>query len=94
MSAPFDRVWRWRVNLPERMGSPCRVLARGALNSALIEFPDGERHVVSRFAYRKAPPIPHPVDVIEAVFREFGVEVDPERVAGLRAICDEPVRWP
>lgn len=51
----FDRVWRWRTNLPHRQGWPCRVLARGALNSALIEFLDGERHVVSRFAFRKAP---------------------------------------
>lgn len=50
----FDRKWRWRVNLPERHGQRCRVLARGTMNSALIEFEDGVRHVVSRFAFRKA----------------------------------------
>ena len=50
----FDRVWRWRVNLPDRYGQRCRVLARGTMNSCLIEFEDGVRHVVSRFAIRKA----------------------------------------
>lgn len=54
--APFDRVWRWRVNLPERHGQRCRVLARGKLNTAQIEFEDGERHIVSRNAIRKAQP--------------------------------------
>lgn len=51
----FGRLWRWRVNLPARHGQRCRVVARGAMNSALIEFLDGERHVVSRYAFRKAP---------------------------------------
>lgn len=52
-SCPFDRVWHWRVNLPERKGQRCRILARGTMNSALIEFEDGVRHVCSRFAVRK-----------------------------------------
>ena len=50
----FDRVWRWRKNLPERHGTRCAILARGTMNSALIQFEDGTRHVVSRFAIRKA----------------------------------------
>lgn len=50
----YDRVWRWRVNLPERKGMRLRVIARGTMNSALIEFEDGVRHVVSRFAFRRA----------------------------------------
>lgn len=50
----FDRVWRWHVNLPDRHGQRCRVLARGTMNSELIEFDDGVRHVVSRFAFRRA----------------------------------------
>jgi len=50
----FDRVWYWRTNLPERKGQRCRILARGTMNSALIEFEDGVRHVVSRFAVRKS----------------------------------------
>ena len=45
--------WRWRVNLPERYGTGCRVLARGRMNSILIEFEDGVRHVVSRYAVRR-----------------------------------------
>ena len=45
--------WRIRTNLPERFGEPCRVLARGRMNSILIEFGDGVRHVVSRYAVRK-----------------------------------------
>lgn len=52
--AGFDRVWYWRTNLPKRKGQRCRVLARGTMNSALIEFEDGVRHVVSRYAFRKA----------------------------------------
>lgn len=52
----FDRIWRWRVNLPERHGQRCRVIARGTLNSAEIEFEDGTRHIVSRYAFRKAKP--------------------------------------
>ena len=54
MSAPFDRVWRWRATLPDRKGTRCRILARGTMNSCLVEFEDGVRHVVSRFAVRKA----------------------------------------
>lgn len=52
-SGPFDREWRWRVNLPDRKGALCRQLARGAMNSALIEFEDGARFIVSRNAFRK-----------------------------------------
>lgn len=51
----YDRVWFWRVNLPERKGQRCRIIARGTMNSAQIEFEDGTRHIVSRFAIRKAP---------------------------------------
>lgn len=49
----YDRVWRWRVNLPERHGQLCRIVARGKMNSCQIEFEDGERHIVSRNAIRK-----------------------------------------
>jgi hypothetical protein len=38
----------------DRKGARCRVLARGSLNTAYVEFqPDGERHFVSRNALRK-----------------------------------------
>ena len=46
--------WFWKTRLPERRDQRCRVLARGALNSCLIEFlSDGHRVVTSRYALRK-----------------------------------------
>lgn len=51
----MTHIWHWRKNLPERKGQPCRVLARGAMNSILIEFEDGTRVVTSRYAVRKNP---------------------------------------
>lgn len=53
--APFDRRWRVRARLPERFGQLCRVLARGKLNSALVEFTDGRRVVTSRNYLRRVP---------------------------------------
>lgn len=50
----YDHVWYWRKNLPERKGQRCRVVARGKMNSIEIEFEDGVRHIVSRYAVRKA----------------------------------------
>jgi hypothetical protein len=49
----YDRYWRIRTNLPERKGMKLRVLARGKMNSALVEFEDGVRHIVSRNSFRK-----------------------------------------
>lgn len=49
----FDHFWRWRRNLPERHGQSCRVIARGKMNSIQIEFEDGTRHIVSRYAVRR-----------------------------------------
>lgn len=47
--------WHWRKRLPERHGQLFRVLARGKLNSCLIEFlNDGTRYVTSRNALRRA----------------------------------------
>jgi hypothetical protein len=45
--------WRIKTRLPERKGQPCRVLARGKLNSCLVEFADGKRVVTSRWSVRK-----------------------------------------
>jgi hypothetical protein len=52
----FDRVWRVRSRLPARFGQRCRVIVRGALNSALVEFEDGFRVVTSRNYVRKVKP--------------------------------------
>jgi hypothetical protein len=38
----------------DRKGQLCRVIARGAMNSALIEFEDGHRTVTSRNGLRRA----------------------------------------
>lgn len=48
-------VWRIKTRLPERKGEPCRILARGKLNSCLVEFADGTRVVTSRWAVRRRP---------------------------------------
>ena len=53
MSTVYDRVWRWRKWLAERKDQRCRVVARGAMNSALVEFEDGRRVITSRNAVRK-----------------------------------------
>jgi hypothetical protein len=62
----LDHVWFWRprgdaladaARLPRmdnRKGQPCRVVARGRMNSVLVEFADGFRVVASRYAVRRA----------------------------------------
>jgi hypothetical protein len=49
----MTHIWRWRKRLPERFGQPCRIVAVGKLNSALVEFADGFTVVTSRYAVRK-----------------------------------------
>jgi hypothetical protein len=51
--AVWDHVWFWRARLPERKNEPCRVVARGAKNSVLVEFADGQQVITSRYAVRK-----------------------------------------
>jgi hypothetical protein len=41
-------IWRVKTRLPERYLTPCRVLARGKLNTCLVEFEDGYRVTTSR----------------------------------------------
>lgn len=55
MTGGTEFVWWWRSRLPERKGQRCRVIARGRLNSVLVEFEDGTRVVTSRYAVRAAP---------------------------------------
>lgn len=54
MRGEWPYVWVWKARLPERRGQRLRVLARGALNSCLIQFEDGFRAVTSRNALRRA----------------------------------------
>jgi hypothetical protein len=62
--AAYPYVWFWhrkpgwdRGTPPrelDRKGQRCRVIARGAMNSALLEFEDGFRTVTSRSGLRRA----------------------------------------
>lgn len=66
MTYPY--LYRWRRALRGAVaaryhGQRCQVLARGALNSALVEFESGERAVISRNALRKAQPTKHMLDL-------------------------------
>lgn len=59
----FDHYWFWRQKLGDRRGQRCRVVARGRMNSILVEFGDGYRVVTSRHAVRRLkPPSPEPAD--------------------------------
>lgn len=49
----YPYYWRVYTRLPERHGQRCRVLVRGAMNGALIEFEDGFKVVSSRNYLRK-----------------------------------------
>lgn len=53
----MTHIYRIRKFHPERFGQPCRVLARGKLNSCLIEFEDGYKMVTSRWFVRKLMPL-------------------------------------
>lgn len=53
MSGEYPYYWRVKTRLPERKGHKCRVLVRGKLNSALVEFEDGHRIITSRNYIRK-----------------------------------------
>lgn len=49
----FPYVWMWKTRLPQRRGQFFRVTVRGALNSCMAVFEDGERFVTSRNALRR-----------------------------------------
>lgn len=51
----FPYVWNWRQKPVgrDRKGQPCRVLVRGALNSALVEWDDGYKAITSRNGLRR-----------------------------------------
>lgn len=49
----WTHVWFWRERLPERKNQPCRVTARGKMNSIRVEFPDGYTVITSRHAVRR-----------------------------------------
>jgi hypothetical protein len=52
----FPMIYSWKNN-PKRKSlycNRCRILARGKMNSILIEFENGQREIVSRYAVRRA----------------------------------------
>jgi hypothetical protein len=51
---PYRYAWGPRLMGFNRKGQLCRVLARGAMNSCMVEFQDGFCAVISRNALRKA----------------------------------------
>lgn len=46
-------IYRWRRYGTHFTGRRCKVLARGKMNNALVEFENGEQACVSRNALRK-----------------------------------------
>lgn len=55
MSIVYPYRWRVRTRLAERFGQRCRIVARGALNSVLVEFEvDRFRTVTSGNYLRRA----------------------------------------
>jgi hypothetical protein len=50
----FPYRWHWRNRPVGRKGQRLRVIVRGRMNSALVEFEDGHRAVVSRSGLRRA----------------------------------------
>lgn len=55
--SPFEgpvQVYIYRWNRCGRKGQRCKVIARGTMNSCLLEFVDGWRMVTSRNAIMKA----------------------------------------
>lgn len=51
----YPYVYNWHNNEKRATlkGRHCRVLARGALNSALVEFENGQREIISRNALKR-----------------------------------------
>lgn len=56
LAEAMTHYWRIRATLPDRYGQNCRILAVGKMNSIQIEFADGVRHIVSRYAVRRLRP--------------------------------------
>lgn len=52
----MTHFWRVRKFLPDRFGQKCRVLARGKMNSVLVEFEDGYKAITIRYFIRRLKP--------------------------------------
>ncbi len=67
MALAVTYLWPWRARLPDRRGQRFRVLARGRLNSMLIQFEDGARFITSRNALVKSEVLACPTAAGRAV---------------------------
>ena len=56
MTTWYRYVWRNNPKRATLYGRRCRVVARLAMNSAIVEFENGQREVVSRNALRRLTP--------------------------------------
>lgn len=68
IAVPWPYVWAWKsrpivgywgtqaLDVKNRSGMRCRVIARGAKNSAMVLFEDGLCVITSRNGLRKAKP--------------------------------------
>jgi hypothetical protein len=55
---PYYYAWRNNEKRATLYKRKCRVVARGSMNSCLVEFDNGEREIISRNAIRKNAPNP------------------------------------
>ena len=55
LEAEVTHIYRWKNNEKRKglYGRECVVLVRGLMNSVLVEFENGDKEVVSRFAVRR-----------------------------------------
>ena len=53
MRFPYFFAWKRGPVWSGLYRRPCRVIARGSLNSALVEFEDGRKFIISRNALRR-----------------------------------------
>ena len=53
MKYPYYYAWKNNEKRATLHRRPMRVLARGTMNSALVEFEDGQREIISRNAIRR-----------------------------------------
>jgi len=53
---PYRYAWKNNAKRLTLYDRACRVVARGAMNSIMIEFEDGQWEIVSRYAIRRRSP--------------------------------------
>lgn len=75
----MTHFWRWIIRRPDLKGRRCRIIARGKLNSCLVQFADGEKVLTSRYAVRKIRPDNLSTMTAKPVSRQSGAKRMTER---------------